>query len=78
MDEYEKRQKAKDDRSKYRDAARRQFKRARRLNVKVGPFANVSPCEGGAFVEASVWVPAEEIEPKQTPIPDPPQEKPDA
>lgn len=47
---------AKHRREQYRAAARRLY------HVTVPLHADVAPAEGGAFVEAVVWVPADEAE----------------
>jgi hypothetical protein len=33
------------------------------ITIHVAPYANVQPTEGGAFVDASIWVPDTALEP---------------
>lgn len=46
------------DRDRYREAAAALMPDG----MTISPYANVQVCEGGAFVEAQVWVPEELLE----------------
>lgn len=50
----------------YRETARRLYAGTQKnLQISVSEHANVSPTEGGAFVEAVVWVPRASVKDEQ-------------